>query len=212
MNNVVLVSDVHWSDSVIHIHTSILFQILFPFRLLQSIEQCSLGCTVGPCVVRVNKLTPRWQVKKPGLGAEGSTCWSLAANFPRVFPAPGMQQHHTGSLKWLWGTYLHLQISQCCKLGLCSPWELFHQHRVEGFELQTQRCSSTLSASVFSSVNLGRQYLLCLSRGFVVEAQVFAKEAWEWKRLQKRQRLSFPAFTGKTERTWWVRTEPVFLH
>ena len=212
MNNVVLVSDVHWSDSVIHIHTSILFRILFPFRLLQSIEQCSLGFTVGPCVVCVNKLTPQWQVKKPGLGAEGSTCWSWAANFPRVFPAPRMQQHHIGSLKWLWGTYLHLQISQCCKLGLCSPWELFHQHRVEGFELQTQRCSSTLSASVFSSVNLGRQYLLCLSRGFVVEAQVFAKEAWKWKRLQKWQCLSFPAFTVKTERTWWVRTEPVFLH
>ena len=35
--NVVLVSCVHLSDSVIHIHVSILFQILFPYRLLQSI-------------------------------------------------------------------------------------------------------------------------------------------------------------------------------
>ena len=49
INNVVLVSGVQQSDSVTHIHTSILFQILFPFRLLQSIEQSSLCCTVGPC-------------------------------------------------------------------------------------------------------------------------------------------------------------------
>ena len=31
-----------------HIHLSILFQILFPFRLLQSTEQSSLCYTVGP--------------------------------------------------------------------------------------------------------------------------------------------------------------------
>ena len=47
--NVVLVSGVQQSDSVIHIHVSILFQILFPFRLLQSVEQSSLCYTVGPC-------------------------------------------------------------------------------------------------------------------------------------------------------------------
>ena len=41
MINNVLVSGVQQSDSVIHIHVSILFQILFPFRLLQSIEQSS---------------------------------------------------------------------------------------------------------------------------------------------------------------------------
>ena len=34
INNVVLVSGVQQSDSVIHIHVSILFQILFPLRLL----------------------------------------------------------------------------------------------------------------------------------------------------------------------------------
>ena len=45
----VLVSGVQQSDSVIHKHVSILFQILFPFGLLQSIEQSSLGHTVGPC-------------------------------------------------------------------------------------------------------------------------------------------------------------------
>ena len=47
INNVVLVSGVQRSDSVIHV--SILFQILFPFRLLQNIEQSSLCYTVGPC-------------------------------------------------------------------------------------------------------------------------------------------------------------------
>ena len=36
--NVVLVSDVQQSDSVIHIHIFIVFQILFPYRSLQSIE------------------------------------------------------------------------------------------------------------------------------------------------------------------------------
>ena len=32
-----------------NIHGSILFQILFPFRLFQNIEQSSLRCIVGPC-------------------------------------------------------------------------------------------------------------------------------------------------------------------
>ena len=49
INNVVLVSGVQQSDSVIHIHVSILFQILFPFRLSDNIEQSSLCYTVGPC-------------------------------------------------------------------------------------------------------------------------------------------------------------------
>ena len=49
INNVVLVSGVQQSNSVIHIHVYILFQILFPFRLLQNIEQSSLCYTVGPC-------------------------------------------------------------------------------------------------------------------------------------------------------------------
>ena len=40
INNIVLVSGIQQSDSVIHV--SILFQILFPFRLLQNIEQSSL--------------------------------------------------------------------------------------------------------------------------------------------------------------------------
>ena len=45
--NVVLVSDVQQSDSVLHVY--ILFQIHFPYRFLQNIECSSLGYTVGPC-------------------------------------------------------------------------------------------------------------------------------------------------------------------
>ena len=47
--NVVLVSGVQQSDSVIHIHIFILFQILFPLRLLQNNELHSLCYTVGAC-------------------------------------------------------------------------------------------------------------------------------------------------------------------
>ena len=46
--HVVLVSDVQHSESVIYLHESILFQILFPFRLLHNFEQNSLCYTVGP--------------------------------------------------------------------------------------------------------------------------------------------------------------------
>ena len=49
IDNVVLLSAVQQSDSVIHIHVFILFQILFPFRLLHNIEQSSLYYTVGHC-------------------------------------------------------------------------------------------------------------------------------------------------------------------
>ena len=46
---VLKVSYAQQSDSVIHIHESIPFQILFPFMLLQNIEQYSLCGTGGPC-------------------------------------------------------------------------------------------------------------------------------------------------------------------
>ena len=49
INSVMLVSGVQQSDSIIHIQVSILFQILFPFWLLQNIEQSSLCYSVGPC-------------------------------------------------------------------------------------------------------------------------------------------------------------------
>ena len=49
-----LVSGVRQSDSVIHMHECILFQILSPHRSLQSIEEDSLCYTVGPCSFTLN--------------------------------------------------------------------------------------------------------------------------------------------------------------
>ena len=49
INNVVIVSGVQQSDSVIHTHVSILFPILFPFRSLHNIEQSSLCYIAGSC-------------------------------------------------------------------------------------------------------------------------------------------------------------------
>ena len=45
--NIVLISGVQKNDSVIEAVLFIVFQILFPFKLLQSIEQSSLCYTVG---------------------------------------------------------------------------------------------------------------------------------------------------------------------
>ena len=55
-HNVVLVSGIQQSDLVIHIHVSILFQIFFPLRLLQNIEQSSLCYTVSPCWFSISNL------------------------------------------------------------------------------------------------------------------------------------------------------------
>ena len=64
-----LVSGVQQSDSVLHIRVSILFQILFPVRLLQNIEHNSFCYTVGPCW-----LSPLFKdvydTEKYGLGIE----------------------------------------------------------------------------------------------------------------------------------------------
>ena len=57
INNVALVSGVQQSDSLIHTHVSVLFQILFPFSLLQNIVQSSLCSTVGPCWFPILNIT-----------------------------------------------------------------------------------------------------------------------------------------------------------
>ena len=49
MYNVVLVSDVQQSDSVILIHIFILCQTFPPYELSQNIEWGSLCYTIGPC-------------------------------------------------------------------------------------------------------------------------------------------------------------------
>ena len=45
--NVVLISAVQQSDSVLHIYIYIIFQILFHYRLLQDTEYSTLGYTVN---------------------------------------------------------------------------------------------------------------------------------------------------------------------
>ena len=49
INNVVIVSGVQQSDSVIRTHVSTPFQVLFPLRLSHHIGQNSLGYTIGLC-------------------------------------------------------------------------------------------------------------------------------------------------------------------
>ena len=60
--NVILVSDAQQSDSVLYIHIYVyihtceyisLFQILFPYRLLENIEHSSLCYTVGLCYLSI---------------------------------------------------------------------------------------------------------------------------------------------------------------
>ena len=75
MNNVVLVSGIQESDSVTHIHVSILFQILFPFSLLQNIEQSFLCYTVGPCWLFI-------------LNIAVCICQSQTPNYPSSPPFP----------------------------------------------------------------------------------------------------------------------------
>ena len=53
INNVAIVSGVQQRDSVMHIRLSILFQVLFPFRLLHYVEQSFLCYTAGPCWLSV---------------------------------------------------------------------------------------------------------------------------------------------------------------
>ena len=57
INNVVLVSGVQQSDSVVQIHVSILFQILFPLGLLHNFEQSSLYCAEGPCWLSISNIS-----------------------------------------------------------------------------------------------------------------------------------------------------------
>ena len=61
INNAVLVSGVQQSDSLIHIHVSTLFQIPFPNRLLQNIEESSLCYTVGPCWLSILYIAGGWE-------------------------------------------------------------------------------------------------------------------------------------------------------
>ena len=52
------------SDWVIHIHVSTLFQILFPFSLLQNMEQSSLCYTVGLAIIYCKYNSAYWWRRK----------------------------------------------------------------------------------------------------------------------------------------------------
>ena len=94
--NDVFISGVQQSDSDTHIHVSVLFQILFPLRLLQNIEQrslcytmhaCSvtsvLSSSVQPCRLQLSRLLRPWD--SPGKNT-GVGCHFL---FQRIFPTQG---------------------------------------------------------------------------------------------------------------------------
>ena len=74
--NVVLVLGVQQADSVIHIHASTLFQILFLFRLLKNIEQCSLCYTVDHCWLSIlNTAMCTCQSQTPNLSLPPTLLW-----------------------------------------------------------------------------------------------------------------------------------------
>ena len=79
INNVVLVSGIQQSDSLIHIHVSVLFQILFPFRLLQCTEKSFLCYIVGPCWLSV-------------LNIAVCTCQSQTPNLSLLLTLPSSNQ------------------------------------------------------------------------------------------------------------------------
>ena len=80
INNAVLVSGVQQSKSVIY--ESILFQILFPFTLLQSIEQSSLCHTVGPCWLSIlNIAVCACQSKGAFLGRNAASCSEMVSGY-----------------------------------------------------------------------------------------------------------------------------------
>ena len=54
-----------WSSFVIFLHVSILFQILFPFRLLHNIEQHSLYYIVGLCWLSILNISVRTNIWIP---------------------------------------------------------------------------------------------------------------------------------------------------
>ena len=67
MNNVVVISGEQQRDSAIHIHASILPQTPLPSRLLDNIEQSSLGYTIGPCWLSIlNIVEDTYPSQTPG--------------------------------------------------------------------------------------------------------------------------------------------------
>ena len=88
--NVVLVSGVQQNDSIIHIHISILFQIIFPFRLLQSIKQSSLCYTVGYCWLSILQIVVYIYGFPGGTSDKQSTCQRRRCKRCRLIPGAGI--------------------------------------------------------------------------------------------------------------------------
>ena len=97
--NVVLVSGVQQSESVMHIHIPTLFEILFPCRSLQSIEQCSLCYTVGPYQLFILYLVV-------------CICQSQSPNLslPPLYPLVAISLLFTSVTLFLFCKYVHLYL------------------------------------------------------------------------------------------------------
>ena len=99
--NFVLVSCVQQIESGMHIYRSILFQILFPYVLLQNIEQSSLYFTVSSLVAQsVNSLPPMQETWVQFL------CWEDPLEKEMATP--------TSILAWRIDPYYYLFYIQLC--------------------------------------------------------------------------------------------------
>ena len=92
INKVVLVSSVQQSDSVIHIHVLILFQIFFPFRLLQNTEQSSKKIV---CYLLKTVLIPL--IQGPSLLEHPGKMRLLALGTPSKWEPPAQRGPHQTS-------------------------------------------------------------------------------------------------------------------
>ena len=112
--NVVLVSGVQQSDSVIHTYLSLLFQILFPYRLLQDIEHNSLCYTVGPCLFYIQQC-----VSNPKLLIYPSPTFSFFFNYSGLY------------FSWFY-TQQYVQLNSFCDSGIgVPPAPVFFRHDID---------------------------------------------------------------------------------
>ena len=119
---------VQQSNSGIHMHRSILFQILFPYRLFQSMESSVLGCTVGPRVLRLFSL---WEMRSEQFCQE----WKLTRGFSfsgesnvvrkvcTMFRTPKNRMNREVAVQLPWAVTLKLSLISSVLLG--KSWGVF---------------------------------------------------------------------------------------
>ena len=117
-NNVVLVSGVQQSDPVIHIHVSILFQILFPFKFLHNIEQSSLCYKVGPCWLSILFIYLSFYLFI--FGCVGSLL--LRVGFPLVAASGSYYLLRCAGFSLWWPLLLQSMGSRCVGFSSCGTW------------------------------------------------------------------------------------------